>query len=130
MPKTAIFLSLILILVTNYFFSLLGYMKFFNFYATSDPNQHGNLQTTCDTMLFCMFVSFDQNFKSTGGLGGWMDGNFGNKVINNDYEITDPPPFKYNSYNFGRFFFDNTYNIFINIIFMQIFSGIIINTFG
>ena len=31
---------------------------------------------------------------------------------------------------YGRFFFDNLYNIIILIIFMQIFSGIIIDTFG
>lgn len=33
-------------------------------------------------------------------------------------------------YNYGRFFFENLYNIIVVLIMMQIFSGIIIDTFS
>ena len=127
-PKKAIILTLALILVTNYFFTLVAYILLPSQYATSDSSEEGSLATTCDSLLFCMFVTFDMAFKSNGGIGGWFDSNFPNRVANVSYVATEPEKFKYVEYNFSRFFFDNLYNIIIAIVFMQIFSGIIIDT--
>jgi inositol 1,4,5-triphosphate receptor type 1/inositol 1,4,5-triphosphate receptor type 3 len=59
--------------------------------------------------------TFDKAFKNNGGIGGWFDSNNAQSSEN---------------YSFGRFFFENLYNIVIVIIMIQIFSGIIIDTFS
>lgn len=69
--------------------------------------------------------TFDLAFKSNGGIGGFFDGNYPNRVA-----APDVYPFEYVPYSVTRFMFDNIYNILILVIFMQIFSGIIIDTFG
>ncbi|CAD8210359.1 unnamed protein product [Paramecium octaurelia] len=103
-PKLSLLLTFILIILFNYFFTLFAYIFFYDDYSGK-----------CESLLYCFLETFDKAFKNNGGIGGWLDSN----------QPQDP-----GDYNYGRFFFDNLYNIVIVIIMIQIFSGIIIDTFS
>ncbi|CAD8066638.1 unnamed protein product [Paramecium sonneborni] len=104
-PKVALGLTFILVLLMNYYFTLMAYLLFYDIYTNGK----------CDSLLVCFLSTFDYAFKNNGGIGGWFDGNF----------PQDPA-----DYSYGRFFFDQLNNILIQMISIQIFSGIIIDTFG
>jgi inositol 1,4,5-triphosphate receptor type 1/inositol 1,4,5-triphosphate receptor type 3 len=69
--------------------------------------------------MFCFLYTFDWTFKANAGVGGYFSGLEDNGP--------DPPAEKY---NWGRFLFDNSSNIFLVIIMVNIVAGIIIDTFG
>ncbi|EGR27978.1 hypothetical protein IMG5_185610 [Ichthyophthirius multifiliis] len=103
-PYISLALTFILILLFIYFFSLFGYIFF-------DKAYHGR----CQELYLCFFETFDQTFKNNGGLGGF-------------YESNDPK--QSNDYNYERFFIESFANISINLVIIQIFSGIIIDKFS
>lgn len=78
-------------------------------------------------MIVCFLATFDYAFKNNGGIGGWFDAH-----VENDpckyfiYFIIYNP----DHYSYSQFIFDNLNNILIQMISIQIFSGIIIDTFS
>lgn len=61
-PRKMLLLTLILILLALYFFTVFGYWVFNDSY-----------DGRCDNVYMCFFESFDKNFKAVGGLGGWLN---------------------------------------------------------
>ncbi|CAG9317756.1 unnamed protein product [Blepharisma stoltei] len=101
MPKKALILTFIFMLVIVYIFGLVGFWKFSEYF-------NGN----CPSLFYCFLNVWDKGFKANGGIGGylkqWTDG----------------------SMNTGRLIYDNLYNIIIMIIMLNIVQGIIIDTFA
>jgi inositol 1,4,5-triphosphate receptor type 1/inositol 1,4,5-triphosphate receptor type 3 len=67
-PKTALFLTMMLIMVTNYYFSIFSYVYLYDLYVS-------NKGSKCDSLIVCFLSTFDYAFKNNGGIGGWFDGN-------------------------------------------------------
>jgi inositol 1,4,5-triphosphate receptor type 1/inositol 1,4,5-triphosphate receptor type 3 len=55
-------LTFVLIILLNYYFTLIGYSFYFDLY-----------DGRCGSMLYCFMETFDKAFKNNGGIGGWMD---------------------------------------------------------
>lgn len=104
LPWRSLVLTLMLIFIIVYLFSIWGYVKFFLYYA-------GN----CDSLLMCFRTAFDQGLKNSGGVGMWLDYM---EVGVSDAEIIP------------RFFYDDLFLIIIVIIMMNIVLGLIIDTFA
>ena len=66
--------------------------------------------------MYCFLFTFDWTFKENGGVGGYIT----------DIEDEDVMP----KYEWRRFTFDNSSNIILLIIMVNIVAGIIIDTFG
>ncbi|CAD8132784.1 unnamed protein product [Paramecium pentaurelia] len=104
-PKQQLGLTLVLFIILVYVYGLIAYTFFFEDYKGK-----------CQSTLFCFLFTFDWTFKANGGVGGYLS----------DLEDED----KVEKYQLGRFVFDNTSNIFLVIIMVNIVAGIIIDTFG
>ena len=52
------FLTLILFILIEYFFTIIAYVKFYEYYAFR-----------CENIYMCFFETFDQTFKDNGGIG-------------------------------------------------------------
>jgi RyR and IP3R Homology associated/RIH domain/Ion transport protein len=102
-PWKSLVLTLLLIVVIVYWFSIWAYVKFYDEYL-------GN----CDSLLMCWRTTFDQGFKMSGGIGMWID-YLGSTV---DTDLYMP-----------RFFFDDLFMIIILIAMMNIVLGLIVDTF-
>lgn len=61
-PKKALVLTFIFILLLVYICSVFGYWMFYDSYFSR-----------CNGLYICFFESFDKNYKSKGGLGGWLE---------------------------------------------------------
>ena len=96
-------LSFILFIIFVYIFAILGFL------IIPDDYQDGR----CDKLWYCFLYTFDWTFISNGGVGGYL---------------TNLSPTA--EYDYFRFFFDNISNILLVIIMINIWSGIIIDTFG
>lgn len=101
LPRKALLLTFLLLLVIVYMFSIIGYWLFFDY-----------LNPDCKTLLQCLLTVWDRSFKNDGGIGGYLG-----------YPVTP-------SYDTGRFFYDNIYNILVMIVLMGVVQGIIIDTFA
>jgi hypothetical protein len=128
-PRKALFLTFILMLVTVYIFGLLGYYWIYKYF-------HG----MCPSLWICSLSVFDRGFKASGGIGGWFES------VNNEDEMNTSEDGKDtiyepvdDTYMDGvipsgdirpvRFFYDNIYNIIVIIMLLNIVQGIIIDTF-
>jgi hypothetical protein len=100
-PKKSLFLTFVFTLVLVYIFGLLGYYWFYEYF-----------QGNCPSLFVCTLSVFDKGFKSDGGIGGYLD------------------PWTTGEIYFGRYFYDNAYNILVMIIMLNIVQGIIIDTFA
>lgn len=63
-PKKSLFLTLVLIFILNYYFSLVSYVSLSGKYDNSK----------CETLIICFMATFDYAFKNNGGIGGWFNG--------------------------------------------------------
>jgi inositol 1,4,5-triphosphate receptor type 1/inositol 1,4,5-triphosphate receptor type 3 len=61
-PKISLLLTFILIILFNYFFTLIAYVYFYDDYDNK-----------CDSLLYCFLETFDKAFKNNGGIGGWLN---------------------------------------------------------
>ncbi|CAD8059333.1 unnamed protein product [Paramecium primaurelia] len=104
-PKQQLALTLVLFIILVYVYGLIAYTFFFEDYAGK-----------CQSTLFCFLFTFDWTFKANGGVGGYLSDLEDENVVE--------------KYRVGRFVFDNTSNIFLVIIMVNIVAGIIIDTFG
>ncbi|CAD8103545.1 unnamed protein product [Paramecium sonneborni] len=104
-PKQQLGLTLVLFVILVYVYALIAYTFFFEDY-------NGKCQST----LFCFLFTFDWTFKANGGVGGYLSDLEDENIVE--------------KYQLGRFVFDNTSNIFLVIIMVNIVAGIIIDTFG
>ncbi|CAD8068825.1 unnamed protein product [Paramecium sonneborni] len=104
-PKQQLALTLVLFVILVYVYGLIAYTFFFEDYKGK-----------CQSTLFCFLFTFDWTFKANGGVGGYLSDLEDENVVD--------------KYRVGRFVFDNTSNIFLVIIMVNIVAGIIIDTFG
>lgn len=65
-PKTALMLTFMLVMLMNYFFSLVAYIWLYELYNNGK----------CDSLLVCFIATFDYAFKNNGGIGGWTNAHF------------------------------------------------------
>ena len=61
-PKMALFLTLTLVFLCNYYFTLIGYVYLSDLY-TNDK---------CGSLIICFMTTLDYAFKNNGGIGGWF----------------------------------------------------------
>jgi hypothetical protein len=97
-----------------YVYGLIAFMFFSDDYKSQ--NDDGSYTYFCDTALYCFLFTFDWTFKANAGVGGYLTG------------LEDPD--STTKYTWMRFLFDNTSNIFLVIIMVNIVAGVIIDTFG
>lgn len=97
-------LSLILLIVLTYMFSLLAYAYFYD-----------QINGQCNTLLYCF--TFCLESVVMGSIGTYID-------------IFTGTPNTTENYGIYRWFFDNGSNILLSIIMLNIVGGIIIDTFG
>ena len=102
LPRKALALTFLLLLVIIYISTILGYWLFFEDYLNPD----------CRSLLQCLLLFWDRSFKYDGGIGGFLG--------------YPPTP----SFDPIRFFYDNIYNIVVMIVLMGVVQGIIIDTFA
>ena len=107
-PRTQLFLTLILFIILVYVYALLGYTFFSE-----------DFDGKCEATIFCFLYTFDWTFKANGGVGGYLTDN-----QTGDKDTYEP------KYEIKRFVYDNTSNIILVIIMVNIVAGIIIDTFG
>lgn len=101
LPRKALILTFALMIVIVYLFTIFSYFMFEDYFS---PN--------CKGLLQCFMVLWDQSFKNSGGIGGFLD-----------YPNTP-------SFDPARFFFDNIYNILVMIVLLGVVQGIITDTFA
>lgn len=94
-PRYAILLTLVLFLIIEYLFALIGFQSF-----------HKDYQGKCESVLFCFLFTVDMTFKFDGGIGGYLT------------ELNSVQPF-----TFGRVLFDNMFNLIVVIIMINILAG-------
>lgn len=100
-PRKALFLTFVFTIVLVYIFGLLGYYWFEEYFE-------GN----CPSLLICTLNVYDKGFKADGGIGGYLE------------------QWKTGEIYYGRYLYDNAYNILVMIIMLNIVQGIIIDTFA
>jgi len=109
-PRWQIILTLFLLFIVSYFFSIISYVSFNEDYDTS-------LGNACYSMWSCLIVTIDQTYKNDGAIGGFL-----------------PLPFETDGSKleifWGRVFFDYLFNLVVAILLIEILSGIIIDKFG
>jgi hypothetical protein len=66
--------------------------------------------------------------KDNSGIGGWLYDN--PKFLNEEYVEETVTDRVIEEYSYSRFLFDNLANIFCLMILLQVFAGIIIDTFA
>lgn len=101
-PKKALLVTSLFSLILVYYFGIIAYAYFSDSFHEED----------CSDLLTCVIITFDHGFKNNGGIGG---------------SLRDWP---YGEVEISRLFFDNLYNIIIIVIMINIFQGIIIDTFA
>ena len=108
-PRLQLALTFILYLILNYMFTLIAFLEF-------ETDYQGN----CDNLFLCFIITFDWSFKANGGIGGYLY-----TMSHQDNLNQDKFPF-----SSKRLAFDNIYYILLQIIMINIVSGIIIDKFG
>ncbi|ETW10527.1 hypothetical protein, variant 1 [Aphanomyces invadans] len=115
-PWKSLVLSFCLMMIAIYIFAIVGFTYFRHQYPTVASSAANSTDTIaeCGMLLSCYLTTFDQTFKNNGGIGSYM--------------ATQTPD---DIMNWGpRLVFDNLFNIVILLIIVNIFFGIIIDTFG
>ncbi|RHY28978.1 hypothetical protein DYB32_005561 [Aphanomyces invadans] len=115
-PWKSLVLSFCLMMIAIYIFAIVGFTYFRHQYPTVASSAANSTDTIaeCGMLLSCYLTTFDQTFKNNGGIGSYM--------------ATQTPD---DIMNWGpRLLFDNLFNIVILLIIVNIFFGIIIDTFG
>eukprot|EP01017_Pseudomicrothorax_dubius_P003315 TRINITY_DN10446_c0_g1_i2.p1 TRINITY_DN10446_c0_g1~~TRINITY_DN10446_c0_g1_i2.p1 ORF type:complete len:365 (-),score=81.01 TRINITY_DN10446_c0_g1_i2:712-1806(-) len=107
-PRVAIVLTLVLLFIVVYVFTLIGFTFL-----------HDDYQGYCEELWSCFLKVFDNTFKSNGGLGGWLDS------LNK--EDLDKFP---GTFNEVRFVYDNIFNWLVVIVIISIIAGLMIDMFG
>lgn len=115
-PKKQIFVTLVLLIIIQYIFSIVAYLAFSRDFSAEDE-ETGEHESGCENLLICFSIMFDSTFKFDGGFTGL----FSQDAI--DYIDED---FKIDS----KAIYDFLYNFIILVLILQILSGIIIDTFG
>ena len=109
-PRKQIILTLFLLIIVTYMFSILAYSQFHEDY--NDP-----LTNSCYSLWSCLVVTFDQSYKNDGAIGGFLPSPF--KSTTNELDV-----------EWDRFFFDYMFNLIIAVLLIEILSGIIIDKFS
>ncbi|KAF0687294.1 Aste57867_20960 [Aphanomyces stellatus] len=115
-PWKSLMLSFTLLMIAEYIFAIFGFTFFRSQYQSLPSSVPGSNTTIaeCGELLSCFMTTFDQTFKSNGGIGSHL------AIQTVDDKSTWGP----------RLAFDNLFNVVIILIFVNIFFGIIIDTFG
>ncbi|ETV83093.1 hypothetical protein, variant 2 [Aphanomyces astaci] len=115
-PWKSLVLSFCLMMIAIYIFAIVGFTYFRHQFPTvaSSVVNSTDAVAECGMLLSCYLTTFDQTFKNNGGIGAHL--------------ATQTPD---DLMNWGpRLVFDNLFNIVILLIIVNIFFGIIIDTFG
>lgn len=107
-PATSILLALILYIVMEYVFAVLGYVIF--------PEDYPDF--TCTTLVRCFLFAIDQSHKNDGGVGAGLL---------TAYEVHDDTQDV--SYDFVRVIHDFMFTVIMILIIIQLLSGLIIDKF-
>eukprot|EP00347_Sterkiella_histriomuscorum_P006717 403351704 len=107
-PRYELFNTLILFLCLQYIFAMISYVFFFEDFEKGE----------CSSLSQCFLVIIDQTFKNDGGIGTFLNRAYPDEM-NKGGQIS-----------MIRFIFDNTFNVILVILVVEIISGIIIDTFG
>lgn len=105
-PWQQLILTFVLYCFIEYIFTLVAYEYFW-----MDYGENGEM---CKKLWVCFLINYDMTFKFGGGVGAYLD-----SIEPNTYK-TKPM----------RTIYDTVFNFTLAIVLMQIFSGIIIDTFG
>ena len=103
-PYVSLILTFMVIMLLMYYATIFVYIQIYE-----------DFNNRCNELYMCVFELFDKTFKSNGGIGGWIESNVAQDS---------------NNYSYSRFLYENTLNIVLLIMFIKIFSAIIIDKFS
>jgi hypothetical protein len=112
MAKYLLIATIGLILIAIYFFAVFSVLV-----LKSDYDK--NLSGSCENVWFCSVTIFDSWYKADGTIGGWLDEEAPSLSSGDEYN-TDGV----------RIFSDFVFNFIIGILLIEIFSGILTDTFA
>ena len=107
-PAVGILLTLMLYIVLEYIFAVIGYLAFTDDYV--DYN--------CRSVLHCFMFNIDMTFKENGGIGAALIPSYSRRE-GNDYV----------SIKYSRVVFDFLFALIMTMIIVQLLSGLIIDKF-
>jgi hypothetical protein len=110
--KYLLIATISLILITIYFFAVFSVLVLKNDYDKT-------LSGSCENVWFCSVTIFDLWHKADGGVGGWLDEEAPSLSSGDEYNADG-----------ARIFFDFAFNFIFGMLLLEIFSGIITDTFG
>ena len=100
-PRKALILTFCMMIIFMYIFAIIGF-----FYFQED------FDSKCKTLFWCTIILWDASFKTDGAIGGYM------------YKYED------GDLHTARFFYDNFFNILLEVIIIGVVEGLIIDTFA
>lgn len=100
-PRKALLMTFLLMIVIMYLFAIIGYIYF-----------QGDFNNDCRTLYWCTIILWDASFKNNGMIGGFMA-----QFDDGDLHI-------------DRFFYDNVFNILLDVIIIGVVEGLIVDTFA
>lgn len=109
-PRKQIVLTLILLIIINYFFTLYEYSRLYGDFDS-------NLANSCYSVWSCLTITIDQAYKGDGGVGGFMPLPYTSGTSKLDV-------------TWERIFYDYFFNLIIVVLLFEIISGIIIDKFS
>jgi hypothetical protein len=112
MAKYLLIATILLILIWIYFFAV------FSVLALEDDFEK-NLEGSCENVWYCSITVFDSWYKADGTIGGWLGDASPSISLNGEYN-TDAV----------RILSDFTFNLIVGILLIEIFSGILTDTFA
>lgn len=107
-PIAAILITLLLYVIMEYIFAVIGYCLF--------PDQYPTF--TCDSLIHCFLFEIDATFKNNGGIGAALTRIY---TINNGTESV--------TMLYGRAVNDFIFNFVMLIIVVQLLAGLIVDKF-
>lgn len=107
-PAVGILLTLMLYIVLEYLFSVIGYLAFMDDYE----------EYTCDSVLHCFMFNIDMTFKENGGIGA---------ALIPSYTIHEKS--EYVTIKYSRVVYDFLFALIMTMIIVQLLSGLIIDKF-
>ena len=100
-PRKALIMTFCMMIIFMYIFAIIGFFYFQEDFGIS-----------CKTLFWCTIILWVGSFKNDGMIGGYMQ-----KYSDGDFHT-------------ARFFYDNVFNILLDVIIIGVVEGLIIDTFA
>ena len=111
--KKSLILTLILLVIIGYVYSVWGFIYLGQYYQIAFPGQNYSINSYCSTLVECFTSTICLGVREGGGVGNVM---YPTYISDSNYPLD--------------LFYDITFFIIITVIFLNIIFGIIVDTFA